>query len=102
MPRRASRQGAAAFGLLISAYGLGNLCGIVVGRLDAPRPSRAPSRGCLALFAGFGLVIGSLAFITSVWVGVALLAVLGIANGYVAIVLMTLLQRITPPAMLGR
>jgi hypothetical protein len=47
-------------------------------------------------------VIGALAFITSVWVGVALLAVLGIANGYVAIVLMTLLQRITPAAMLGR
>ena len=32
----------------------------------------------------------------------ALLAVLGVANGYVAVVLMTLLQRITPAAMLGR
>ena len=95
-------QGAAAFGLLISAYGLGNLCGIVVGGTTAPRPSRMLLATVLALFAGFGVVIGALTFITSVWVGVALLAVLGVANGYVAIVLMTLLQRITPPAMLGR
>ena len=95
-------QGAAAFGFLISAYGLGNLCGIVVGGSTRRPSSRLFSRLILALFAGFGIVIGALAFITSVWVGVALLAVLGIANGYVAIVLMTLLQRITPPAMLGR
>jgi MFS family permease len=95
-------QGAAAFGLLISAYGLGNLCGIVVGGTTHRPSSRMFSRLILALFAGFGVVIGALTFITSVWVGVALLAVLGVANGYVAIVLMTLLQRITPPAMLGR
>ena len=54
------------------------------------------------LFAGFGLVIGSLAFISSVWVGVALLAVLGVGNGYVAVVMMTLVQRMTPADMLGR
>ena len=95
-------QGAAAFGLLISAYGLGNLCGVVVAG-STPRPSsRLDSSLVLGLFAGFGVVIGALAFVTSVWTGVALLAVLGVANGYVAVVLMTLLQRITPAAMLGR
>ena len=56
----------------------------------------------LALFAGFSLVIAALAFITSVWTGVALLAVLGVGDGYVAVVMITLVQRMTPTAMLGR
>ena len=56
----------------------------------------------MVLFIGFGLVIAALAFITSAWVGAALLAVLGIGDGYVAVTLMTTVQRVTPPAMLGR
>ena len=95
-------HGAAAFGLLISGYGLGNLCGIIVAG-TAPRPSsRAFSRVVVGLFVGFGLVIASLAFISSVWVGVALLVVLGVGDGYVAVVMMTLVQRMTPADMLGR
>ena len=95
-------QGAAAFGFLVSAYGIGNLCGMIVAG-SAPRPSsRAFTSVVLALFAGFGLVIAALAFLTSVWVGVVLLAALGVGNGYVAVVMMTLVQRMTPAAMLGR
>jgi len=95
-------HGAAAFGLLISGYGLGNLCGIIVAG-TAPRPSsRTFSRVVVGLFVGFGLVIASLAFISSVWVGVALLVVLGVGDGYVAVVMMTLVQRMTPADMLGR
>ena len=56
----------------------------------------------LALFAGFGLVVASLAFMTSVWVGVTLLVVLGVGDGYAAIVMITAVQRLTPTAMLGR
>jgi MFS family permease len=95
-------QGAAAFGFLLSAYGVGNLCGMIVAG-SAPRPSsRTFTSVVLALFAGFGLVIAALAFITSVWVGVALLTLLGIGDGYVAIVMITVVQRMTPTAMLGR
>ncbi len=95
-------QGAAAFGLLISAYGLGNLAGMIVAG-TLPRPSsRLFSALIVVLFAGFGIVIASLAFISSVWIGVALLAVLGVGNGYVAVTLMTTVQRVTPAAMLGR
>jgi len=95
-------QGAAAFGFLISAYGIGNLGGMFVVAA-APRPSpRVFAFVVVGLFVGFGLVIGALAFITSVWMGVVLLAVLGVGNGYVAIVMMTAVQRTTPPAMLGR
>ena len=41
-------------------------------------------------------MIGALAFISSVWVGVALLVVLGVGDGYVAVVMMSLVQRMTP------
>jgi MFS family permease len=95
-------QGATAFGLLISAYGLGNLGGMIVAGSSGRPSSRLFSGLVLALFGGFALVIGALAFITSVWVGVVLLTVLGLGNGYIAVVLMTLLQRITPAHMLGR
>jgi hypothetical protein len=64
--------------------------------------SRLFSGLIIALFVGFGLVIAALAFISSVWVGVALLAVLGVGDGYVAVTLMTTVQRVTPKAMLGR
>jgi MFS family permease len=95
-------QGAAAFGLLISAYGLGNLAGMIgAGTLLKPS-SRLFSVIILALFAGFGVVIAALAFISSVWIGVMLLAVLGVGNGYAAVTLMTTIQRATPAPMLGR
>jgi len=95
-------EGAAAFGFLIAAYGIGCLGGMVLAAM-APRPtSRTFTLVITALFIGFGLVFAALAFITSVWVGVALLALLGVGDGYVAIVMMTLVQRTTPTAMLGR
>jgi MFS family permease len=95
-------QGAAAFGFLMAAYGLGSLCGMVVAGTARRPSSRVFSGLIVGLFAGFGLVIGALAFITSVWVGVALLAVLGVGDGYVAVTMMSVVQRVTPKEMLGR
>ena len=95
-------QGAAAFGFLISGYGIGCLGGMLLAG-SVPRPSsRTFTSVLLALFVGFGLVVAALAFITSVWVGVVLLVVLGVGDGYVAVVMITLVQRLTPTAMLGR
>jgi MFS family permease len=95
-------QGAAAFGMLMAAFGLGSLAGMIAAG-TLPRPSsRSFSALIVVLFVGFGLVIGALAFITSAWVGAALLALLGVGDGYVAVTLMTTVQRVTPPAMLGR
>ncbi len=47
-------------------------------------------------------MIALLASITSVWAGVVLLVVLGIGDGYVAVTMMSVVQRVTPKAMLGR
>ena len=81
-------QGAAAFGFLISAYGVGNLSGMIVA-----------GHGAAALVAPFSTSSSSsspvsgrdrVARLHLIGLGrVALLALLGIGNGYIAVVLMT-------------
>jgi len=95
-------EGATAFGLLMSAFAGGNLLGyIIAGSL--PRPNGAKLRLLIiALFAGFGLVIGSFGIITSTWVDVGLLLLLSMANGFIVVLLMTWIQTRTPQQMLGR
>ena len=95
-------EGAAAFGWLMAAYGLGSLAGMVVAGTARRPSSRLFSGLIIGLFAGFGVVIALLASITSVWVGIVLLVVLGIGDGYVAVTMMSVVQRVTPKAMLGR
>jgi MFS family permease len=95
-------EGATAFGLLMSAFAGGNLLGyLVAGSL--PRPDGAKLRLIMiALFGGFGFVIGSLGFITSTWIDFGLLLLIGLGNGFIAILLMTWMQTRTPREMLGR
>jgi MFS family permease len=95
-------EGAVAFGLLMSAYAGGNLVGyLIAGSL--PRPSGLTMRVIMiALIAAFGAVIGSLGFIPWTWVDFGLLLLLGLGNGYIAIILFTWMQTRTPKEMLGR
>lgn len=95
-------EGAVAFGLLMSAYAGGNLGGyLLAGSL--PRPTAAGIRILMvALMFAFGLVIGALGFLRSTWLDFALLLVLGLGNGYLAITLITWMQTRTPREMLGR
>ena len=95
-------EGAVAFGLLMSAYSGGNLIGYVMAG-SLPRASGMVMRGILiTLLIAFGVVIGSLAFISSTWVDFSLLFLLGLGNGYIAIILFTWIQTRTPKEMLGR
>jgi MFS family permease len=95
-------EGAVAFGLLMSAYSGGNLIGyLLAGSL--PRPSGSTMNVIvIALLAGFGTVIGSLGFIASTWIDFGLMLLLGLGNGYIAIILFTWMQTRTPKEMLGR
>lgn len=95
-------EGATAFGLLMSAFAGGNLLGyIIAGSL--PRPDGARLRLLIiALFAGFGIVIGSFGFVTSTWVDVGSLLLLSMGNGFIVVLLMTWIQTRTPKDMLGR
>jgi MFS family permease len=95
-------EGAVAFGLLMSAYAGGNLIGyLLAGSL--PRPGGTTMRFfTIVLLAGFGVVVGLLGFISSTWIDFAMLLLLGLGNGYIAIILFTWMQTRTPQVMLGR
>jgi MFS family permease len=95
-------EGAVAFGLLMSAYAGGNLGGyLLAGSLPRPR-GIAIRIVMIALMVMFGVVIAALAYIPYTWVDFALLLLLGLGNGYIAIILFTWMQTRTPKEMLGR
>ena len=95
-------EGAVAFGILMSAFSGGNLLGFIVAG-SLPRPSGLGFRVLIiSLLASFGMVIALLGFISSTWVDFALLFMLGMGNGYIAIILFTWIQTETPKEMLGR
>ena len=95
-------QGAAAFGIIISAYGAGNLVGMI-GAGALPRVSDNVF-GIVAagVFFVFGVVYAALGFVNSMWLAAALMVVGGLGNGYVSILVMTGLQRVAPAHLMGR
>jgi predicted MFS family arabinose efflux permease len=94
--------GAVAFGLIMSAYGGGNVLGILTaGSLPKPKAGLLNSL-LVGLFASFGLALAAFTFVNSTWVAFVMLFVLGVGNGYFAITLITLLQQRTPSDRIGR
>ena len=95
-------QGAAAYGLLMSAFAGGSLLGILLaGAL--PRPcGNGLSILILLLLASFGGAIVLLGISSSTWLDFGLLALLGLGNGYMSILLFTWIQTRAPQNMLGR
>ncbi len=95
-------EGVAAFGLIMSAYGGGNLVGILLAGSLPRQKSGIMSVFLVALIAAFGICLALFALIHSTLIAFVLLLVLGIGNGYLAILLITFLQQSTPKTMLGR
>jgi len=95
-------EGAAAYGLILSAYAGGNLLGIILSGVFS-NPSRKFVEGLLVfMFAMFGAGLAALGWIPSTGLAMADLFILGILNGYMLILLISALQRNTPREMLGR
>lgn len=95
-------EGAIAYGLLLSAFAGGNLAGIL-GAGALPRPTTGTMKLILVVFVvAFGLGVASLGFVINTWVDFASMAILGLANGYVSILMFTWMQIQTPKDMLGR
>ncbi len=95
-------EGALAFGLLMSGFAGGNLCGYLLAG-TAPKPGNATLRLILvALLAGFAAVLAVLGATASTWLDFALLTALGLGNGYVTIMLISSIQARAPREMLGR
>jgi len=95
-------EGATAFGLLMSAFAGGNLVGYLLAGSLRRLNETAMRWLVILLIAAFGLVIGSLGFISSTWVDFTLLLLLGLGNGYFAVILITWMQTQTPKEMMGR
>ena len=92
--------GAGALGVLYSAFGAGSLLGLVAaGAL--PRPRR---RGValLAVTALFAMGLAALGFAPTLPIAAAIAAVMGLAAGYLGVVLISWLQERTSPELLGR
>ena len=95
-------EGAIAYGILMSAFAGGNLLGyLMAGSLPHPNPNGMKAI-LLILTASFGLVIAALGFIPYTWLDFGLLFLLGLGNGYIAIILFTWMQKRSPKDMLGR
>lgn len=95
-------EGAAAFGLLMSAFGGGSLLGTVLaGALPRP-PARRMGVILGVIWSGLGLGVLALGLIGSTPLAALVTGLMGLANGYVVILFITWLQSRTPEAMLGR
>jgi MFS family permease len=95
-------EGAIAFGMLMSAFAVGNLIGfLLAGTL--PRPNGKIMRFfMIGLLTMFGIATGLIGFIYLTWIDFGLMLLLGLGNGYVTIILFTWIQTRTPKEMLGR
>jgi len=102
MARMRFPEGAAAFGLIMSLFGGGALLGTVLAG-TLPKPSRK-RLGTISLsvisMMGVGLAVIGVA--PTVYVAAAAGLLMGIANGYANIMLITWLQQKVAPQMLGR
>jgi hypothetical protein len=95
-------EGAAAFGILMSAYGGGSLLGILLaGILPAP-PTRRLGIVLGLVWSGLGLGVAALGVISSTYLAATVTLLMGAANGYVVILFISWLQKRTPADMLGR
>lgn len=93
-------EGAAAFGVIMGAYAGGNLLGIVVAGMVRTTCAMGWIVIAFVIFFGAGMI--TMALITATWAGAAIMATLGLGNGYLSIRLVTYLQHRTPPDLLGR
>ncbi len=94
--------GAAAYGIIMSAYGGGSLLGTLGGGiLPRPRPAAlGPALLAVTSILGVGTVV--VGFAGHMWLAALAAFVMGLANGYVSIMFITWLQNRTPQYMLGR
>lgn len=95
-------NGAAAFGILMSAYGAGSLLGILLSGVLPKPPAAQLGTVLFTAVAGMGLLMAGLAFATTLLFAGGLLFLTGLLDGWVIIQFTTWLQMRSPEALLGR
>jgi len=94
--------GVAAYGIIMGAFGGGNLLGILMTNNVLKVVGKHLPAFIVAVIAAFGVGLILMGVVSSTLVAFVILFVLGIGNGVLAITLVTFLQRQTPKEMLGR
>jgi MFS family permease len=95
-------EGVQAFGLIMAAYGGGNLAGIILaGVLPRPAPLLLKRITIFLIFL-FGSGLIGMSLVSSAVVCAVIALLMGIGNGYLALSYITLIQRQSPARMLGR
>jgi len=95
-------EGAAAFGILMSAFGGGSLLGTLLAMV-LPQPPVRWLGGVLGVtWRGLGLGIAALGLLTVTLPAAVVLFATGLLMGYVQILYITWLQKRTPGQMMGR
>ena len=95
-------NGAAAFGIIMSIYGVGTLIGTVLSGILPRPPARLLGSLMFGVVGLMGFMMMGLAFADSVWFAGLMLGLTGILKGWVMIQLTTWLQLRSPEALLGR
>jgi MFS family permease len=94
--------GAAAFGVILSAFGGGSLVGVVVAGARRRPAARKFPMIMLGLTGSMGIGLALLGLLTSIVPAAMVAALMGLGQGYVVIQFVTWLQLRTAPHMLGR
>ena len=95
-------EGAAAFGIIMSALGVGSIFGtLIAGITGHPAPHRI---GMLLLidFFGFGLVMMFMTWVADTYLIAGAVLVAAIVDGYVIVLIITWTQQQVPREKLGR
>ncbi len=95
-------NGAADYGILMSAYGAGSLIGIILSGVLPRLSERRQGSILFSAVAMVGLFTVGLALSQTIWIASLFLALSGIFDGWVMIQFTTWLQLRTPEALLGR
>jgi MFS family permease len=94
--------GAATFGSLQAAYGVGALLGVALAGHCSRQPLRHPAEALGWLSAALGLGLLGLAAAGHIWVAASVLAAMGVGGGLVGVLATAWLQRETPGPLQGR
>ncbi len=94
-------EGAAAFGIIMSAFGGGALLGIILSNVVPLKPQHMGTSMLLIIsLLGFGIALMPL--LPSTALTAILTLVMGMANGYTTIALFTWMQKRIPQELMGR
>ena len=94
-------EGAAAYGIIMSAFGGGALLGIILSNVIPLKP-RHMGAMLLLITSSLGIGIALMPLFTSTPIIAVITLVMGIGNGYTTVILFTWMQKRIPQELMGR